>query len=394
MTAPARLASVPSDGAMPRAYVPPTVPRARRGRLLAFSFLALVLAPLSSLAIYLLHFAAPQYESTVGFSVRRAEAFVPLEMFGGLSGLPGGTSSDADVLYAFLDSQELVETLEANVGLRTAYRVAWPDDPVFALAPDTSVEDLLTHWRRMSQVAFDPKTGIIELKVWAFDASTARRIAAEAFAISSDLVNRLSEEAEADTVGEAQVVLNLAAQRLSDARAALTAFRAKSQIVDPGADLGGRMGLLAHLEEELANELIRLDLLRTQTNASDPRIERSTERIAVIEARIADERLKLGDGSGLPEEREDYASVVATFERLTVEVEFAQEAYLAARAALDTAQAEARRQSRYLAAHVRPTLASQATGPDPLILLGIGALALTLIWGVLALLIASLRERA
>ncbi|MEM9341990.1 MAG: sugar transporter [Pseudomonadota bacterium] len=393
MTAPARLASVPTDQ-VPRAYVPPTVSRAPRGRALALSFLALVLMPLGALALYLVHFAAPQYESTVGFSVRRAETFMPLEMFGGLTGLPGGTSSDADVLYAFLDSQELAESLEANVGLRAAYEVAWPDDPVFSLAPDTTIEDLLVHWRRMSTVSFDPKTGIIELKVWAFDPDTAQQIAAEVFAISSDLVNRLSEEAEEDTLGEAQVVLDLAAQRLADARTALTAFRAESQIVDPGADLGGRMGLLAHLEEELANELIRLDLLRTQTNANDPRIERSTERISVIEARIADERLKLGDGSGVPEEREDYAGVVATFERLTVEVEFAQEAYLAARAALDTAQAEARRQSRYLAAHVRPTRAGQATGPDPLILLGVGALALMLVWGVLALLVASLRERA
>jgi hypothetical protein len=47
-----------------------------------------------------------------------------------------------------------------------------------------------------------------------------------------------------------------------------------------------------------------------------------------------------------------------------VEQEFAQQAYVAAMAAYDAALAEGRQQSRYLAAHVEPTLAERADYPQ------------------------------
>jgi capsular polysaccharide transport system permease protein len=364
---------------------------ARGGRGFLLSFLAMVIVPLLCAAAYLYWRAVPQYESTVGFSVRREEAAMPVDFLGGFAGLSGSGSADADILHAYLSSQELVAALDRDLDLRGAFALYRAEDPVFAFREGGTIEDLVTYWGRMTRLSYDAGTGLIELRVRAFEPALAQDIAAAAFGHSQNLINALSAIARDDILDGAKVALDQAGARLRAARGALTAFRTESQIVDPGADVSGQMGLLTRLQAELADELIRLDLLENQTRESDPRIAQSRQRIAVIDARIATERQKIGSGGGPA--GEDYASVMAEFERLSVDVEFARESYLAALAAHDLAVAEARRQTRYLAAHIKPTLAERATAPDPAVILGLGGVFLVLIWAVSALTWSSLRDR-
>ena len=112
----------------------------------------------------------------------------------------------------------------------------------------------------------------------------------------------------------------------------------------------------------------------------------------MIEARIADERRKLGVGRvGVGEG--DFATLLAEFERLAVDRQFAEAAYTAALAGFDQAQAEARRKSRYLAAHIKPTLAESAQHPRRFALSLLLALFLSGIWAVLVMIFYSFRDR-
>ena len=150
------------------------------------------------------------------------------------------------------------------------------------------------------------------------------------------------------------------------------------------------MGLLSTLEQQLAEALISADLLRESTRATDPRITQGEWRIAVIEARIKDERRNLGRGG---EDGEDYATLLAEFERLAVDREFAEQAYTAALATYDQALAEARRKSRYLAAYIRPTLAEASEYPQKPMLLGMAAFFLISAWSIAVLVFYSVRDR-
>ena len=108
---------------------------------------------------------------------------------------------------------------------------------------------------------------------------------------------------------------------------------------------------------------------------------------------IVEEKRKFGVGGGDAGDGEDYSTLVGEFERLTVEQEFAQRAYLAALTAFDTANAEAQRKSRYLAAYIGPTLAEEALYPKRLQLTGIIFAFALLIWSVGALIFYSVRDR-
>lgn len=380
------------DRTLHLSVVRPTIGPARhrkRHTLLWLSFLLFVLAPIAVAIWYLYERATDQFASTVGFSVRTEEISSPVELFGGLAQLSGSSTSDTDILYEFVRSQEMVRILDARLDLRRLYSVN-PRDPVFTFEPGGSIEDLHDYWLRMTRIAYDPGTGLIELRVLAFDPHDARLIAQTVLEECARVINEITAIARQENIRFARDELAGAEERLKAARGELRTFRSNARIADPEADVRSQMGLLASLEESLAEALISYDILRENTTAGDPRIPVSEQRIRVIEARIADERTKFG-GAGA--DGEDFSVLIGEYERLTVERTIAEEAYALALAAFHSARAEAQRQSRFLAAHVRPTLAETAEFPQRLVILGVISAALLLAWSLGVLVYYSVRDR-
>ena len=87
------------------------------------------------------------------------------------------------------------------------------------------------------------------------------------------------------------------------------------------------------------------------------------------------------------------AQLFGEYERLLVDVEFAEQSYQAARAVFETALSDARRDTRYLAAHVLPTLAEQSMFPKRGLILSFIALGAFLAWALTALLAFSFLDR-
>lgn len=355
------------------------------------SFVVFVVLPACFAGWYLYERAADQYASTVAFSVRTEDATSPIELLGGISALSGSGSSDADILYEFIQSQELVSRVDQQLGLGALWSKP-ENDPVFSYDAAGTIEDLVGHWSRMVRINYDSGSGLIEIRTLAFAPQDATKIAEVIFAESSDMINALSDAAREDALGYAQDELAAAVERLKVARTALTAFRNRTQIVDPVVDMQAQAGLLGNLQAQQAEALIELDILTGSTRSGDPRIEQAERRVTVIEARIQEERRKLGIGNGV-EDGEVFADLVGEFERLAIDREFAEQAYIGALAGYDAANADARRQSRYLAAHVLPTTAERAQYPQRLQLLMMASLFLFLAWSIFVLVSYSLRDR-
>lgn len=364
----------------------------RRHRIVLLSFLYLVVLPSAISAWYLWTRAADQYSSHLGFSVRKEEAGSAFDSILGIAQLSGSSSSDTDILYEYLQSQDLVTAVDAEIDLGAVWSRSDPArDMIFAYDPTGTVEDLLRHWRRKVTVNHDTSTGLIEVRVLSFDAVESWAINELIYKHSSLLINKLSAIARDDAVLYAQDELAQSEKRLKAARIALLQYRNSTQIIDPLLQTQTQSGLVAALEAQLADAQIELALLLQTTRTTDPRLARTERRIAVIKDQIGKERAKLGlvddGGSG------SVATMVGDFEALTVELEFAQQAYVAAQISFDTARNEARRQSRYLAAHIAPTLAEKAEYPEREILLFLVTLFLFLAWSVLVLVGYALRDR-
>nr|WP_255670808.1 capsule biosynthesis protein [Cognatishimia sp. F0-27] len=398
--------------------VPPARTRARHWLALA-SLLVMVLGPILVSAWYLWSRAHDRYVSYAGFSVRTEEIGSAFELLGGVAELSGSSSSDTDILYKFIQSPDLVARIDADLDLRALWSKPGRDwsnpehDPIFAYKPDGAltglfgglfgrdtggpgaIEDLTTYWSRMVKVYSDSGTGLIDLEVQAFAPEDAQLIAQRIYDESTAMINRLSAIARNDTTRYAREELDQAVERLKTAREALTRFRNETQIVDPSASISGQMGILTSLQSQLAAALIELDIQRQTATDGDPRIAPLERRVEVIEERIEAERQKLGlgEGSAPTGERRAFADLVGEYERLAVDQEFAQQSYTSALANYDSALAEAQRQSRYLAAHVSPTLPESPTRPDRMQVLGLVGLFAFLIWATTILAVYALRDR-
>jgi capsular polysaccharide transport system permease protein len=362
----------------------------KRHWLVIVSLLVMVVLPSLVSAWYLWARAADQYASYVGFSVRKEETSSAVELLGGITELSGSSSSDTDILYKFLESQELARKVDATLDLRAKW--SRPEgDPVFAYHAPGTIEDLTGYWSRMVRVHYDSASGLLDLRINAFTPGDAQAIARQIFSESSEMINSLSSIAREDTLRYAREELETSVERLKEARTALTAYRNEQQIVDPEASIQSQVGLIGSLQAQLAEALIELDLLGDTAGSNDPRVVQLRNRVEVIRGRIADEQGKLGARGAAGDTA--FADILSGYESLAIDREFAEEAYRGALAAFDSAQAEARRQSRYLAAHVAPTLAEAPEYPQRMLLLGLITLFAFLFWASAVLVAYSLKDR-
>ncbi|MBT8154512.1 sugar transporter [Epibacterium ulvae] len=360
------------------------------------SFLVLVLAPLAAVTFYLTTIAEDRYASTAGFAVRSQENSGANELLGGLAQLTGGsTASDSDILYEYIQSQELVEQVNAALDLTEHFGQHWPTDWAFALWPEPTLEDLTWYWHRIVGISYDSGSGLMEVHVTAYDAELAQLINRTIVELSQTRINALNEQAREDSMRYARADLDEALERLKVAREALIKFRTRTRIVDPETDIQGRMGVMNNLQQQLAEALIELDLLRGSLNNNDPRITTGQKRIDVIRERINLERNSFAsaettENGGIGE---DYPSLISEYERLSVDREYAEQTYRAALTALEVARDDATRQSRYLATYIKPTQAEASEYPRRLTLIGLAGLFLLLGWSILTLIYYSIRDR-
>ncbi len=324
----------------------------------------------------------------MSFSVRSEEFTNPLDALSGLGQLSTGTTADADIVYEFISSQKIVRDIDAEVSLRQIYS-GQESDPIFSIQQSVSVEKLVQHWHWMVQSSLDKGSGLIHVESFAFDAQAAQQINNAILHHSQKLVDRLSLLAREDATRYAEADFDEARARLKKARQNLSEFRAVSRVIDPTLAVQSQGGVSAALQHQLAEALIDFDLLAGSTsNRNDSRMKQAELRIDAIRSRLESERLKISSelDSGM-------VSIVGDYEALIVEREFAENAFLAAASAYESAKADAKRRTKYLAVHIEPTLADSALYPRSPLIIAVAALLLVLFWSVALMVSYSIRDR-
>jgi len=186
-------------------------------------------------------------------------------------------------------------------------------------------------------------------------------------------------------VAESEV--RLAERRARETGAALSAFRSSRAVFDPDRQGMLQLQAVARLREELLAAQSQLDQVR-RVSPTNPQIAGLEQRVVALRQAVNEESSRVVSGSG------GLASKSPQFDRLVMDKTFAERQLAAALTALDGARSEAARKQLYLERLVQPNLADEALEPrrvrSMLVVLALGLLS----WGVLTLLIASIREHA
>ncbi len=338
----------------------------RLGRRLTLAlFLLIVALPTLLATIYTLAVASPQYTSEFQLAVRGWDApamdSVGAVLGAGASGAGGLVLANSYIVAEFLRSRDAVEAITPRVDPIAVYSA--PSVDWFArYRGERRYEEFLPFWRRHVKVNFDPLTGIILGLVEAPSPDTARSIATELRVEAEKLINRLSEKAREDTLGQARKEVTTAEEKLRSARMELETYRNQSQIVDPRKQAETQLLSLKEMRDDRAKARAELEAAGSLMSKTAPTLLALQARLKALDAqiKIAEDNLASTNASVA-----SLATVLSKFQELEIQQGVAERAYTNALEAMDRARRDADRKQIYVAAFVEPRLPDAPSFPSP-----------------------------
>jgi capsular polysaccharide transport system permease protein len=224
------------------------------------------------------------------------------------------------------------------------------------------------------------------LQVNAFTAEDAYKINQQLLDMSEKLVNQLSDRGRDDILRTATAEAKEYEAKAKTAALALAAFRNQNGVVDPEKQTVYQLQQMSKLQDELIAAQTQLNQLKAFA-PDNPQIPSLRNRMETLQRAVDAESQKMaGSGGG------SLTNKAANYERLALDRAYADKQLAGALTALDAARSEAQRKQLYLERVVQPNLPDVAIEPKRLrsvvVIFVLGLVA----WGILTLLVASVRE--
>jgi capsular polysaccharide transport system permease protein len=387
-------ARIPGTGDEPAvATDAPPRKRWRIGRLPWFLhplFLLVVVLPTLASGFYYGRLAADVYIAESRFVLRTPERQVasPLGQFLRSAAGFGRAQDDSYAVQDFMLSRDALRALDERLALRKAF--ADPSIDILnrfaAIDGDDSFEALHLYYRKMVTIVIDSASSIGTLTTRAFTAEDAAAMNLLLLDLGEGLVNQLNTRGRADLIRFAAADVAEAEGRAKAAALALAEFRNREGVIDVDRQAMIALQQIAKLQEDMLASRAQISQLE-RVAPNNPQLQLLRERERIVGDEMARETAKLtGDSS------RSFATKASEYTRLLLEKEFADRMLASTMASLDQARSEAQRKQTYLERIVQPARPDQAMEPRRLRAFAATVLAALLLWGVLKLLLASVRE--
>lgn len=324
------------------------------------SFVLCFLLPVALAAVYYGGLAADRYESEVKFVVRSPSGSAASQLSSLVqSSTVVRSGDDAHIVLTYLTSRAALRELIAEVPLREMLSRA-PLDPVWTyplpFLRDTE-QRLHEYFLRFITTSFDQSTGISTLKVQAFIAEDAAKIAATLLRNAEKLINRLNERVQADALELARKEVEASEAAAIERQRQMTEFRMRWSLIDPVKTSSSAQETIAKLSLEAAQAKAQLAELR-KSSPQSAQIPSLQLRISALEEQVRSEQLRLAGNE------DSLAPRLAEYERDLLIREFAERSFASAMSALELARAEALRQKLYLEQITAPIAADHHKYPS------------------------------
>ena len=335
--------------------------------------------------------ASPMYVSETKFAVRNAvEQSVGVDIASQLFKTASTSVQDARIVDAYLRSPDVFEKLDGELQLTQHYSDT-SRDWISRLASPPTLWDKETFWQRVAQPKIDVDSGIVTFTVRAYTPDMAQDIAAGILRQGEALINEMNERSRNDAIRLAESEVKVAQERIVKAQKALEAFRDEHKELDPKATATGLQSLVFELEGERAKVKAELAEARSYMKPTAPQVKALEKRLAAVETQLNAEKARI---AGSPAGGSTINSWVSQYENLMIESEFAQKQLTTAMSAYEQARSMALAKSRYLVAIQQPTLPDDSRYPRTGVFTLCAFFGFFLIYGLVRLIVASIREHA
>lgn len=303
-------------------------------------------------AFYFFLLAANRFEAEARFVVRSPSSSATSQLSSLVQGAGIGRSSDeAYIVHAYMQSRDAVRALVRDHDLLA--RLQRPEADLVWRYPgflrSASDERLWKLFQSFVTIDFDSSTGITTLKVQAFRPEDAKDIAEGLLSDSERLINEISARSNKEMLRTAETEVAVARERARVALEAMSEFRRRHELIDPTRTSAAAVETITGLTLEIARTSAELDELQIAA-AESPQAETLRRRIRAYQDQISKERKTLaGSDTSL-------APLIAEYERLMLEREFAERTFASAQAAHNIARVDAERQRLFIERISSPTL--------------------------------------
>lgn len=352
--------------------------------------LAIVVLPVALVALYLALFADDRYVSESTVAVRQAggeTAAIPgAAML--LAGITPPSREDTLYLQRYILSLALLTKLDAELQVRRHFQSSGRDF-LFGLRESGSQEDFLAYYRRRVELGYDDAAGLLTVRVQGFDPAFAQRLNRRILEDSERFVNDYSHRIARERLAFAETELRAAADRVQEAKNAVLAFQTRYRLIDPAYQAQASGALAAELEATRARLQSELNGLLVHMNKDAPEVRALRARIEATRRQIEAER----ERAVAPGRAGDRLNAqAAEYQALTLQAEFAVDAYKLALAAVENARIDATRKIKSLVVIEPPSKPETAEYPRRLYALVTVLLASLLVYAIVRFVLAVVRE--
>lgn len=351
-------------------------------------FWLLVILPTSCSVLYFTFWASDIYISETNFVVRTPQNQASLTGVGSLLQNVGFSRSQDDTytVLAFLRSREALTQVSNILPVRQYYSDKGDFFRRFnplGLKPED--EAFYQYFQDYLSVNVDSVSGIASLRVRAFEANEAEEISLNLLKQAEMLINRLNERARKDTIMFSEQAVKKAEQDVMDSAQSLSQYRIKNGIFDVTAESEILLSSISRLQDELINIQTQLQQIQA-LSPQNPQINTLKVREKSIKTEIEKQiNLVLGGGHSI-------ATQTAEYQRLVLTNTLAQQQLTTAITALQNAISEADRKQLYLEVITPPSKPDLALEPHRLYNILATFFFGLLLYGIVRLLVASIRE--
>jgi capsular polysaccharide transport system permease protein len=355
-------------------------------------FLFVVVLPTVLASLYYFLIASPLYVVEAKFVASVKNSSVSAGGLNSILSTVGAAGGDLSQVTAYevndyMTSRGAVIDFTQHAGL--AQIVSRPEGDFFYRYPrpfqTANAEGLYEAFGRFAKVNYNLQTGISTLTVRAFRPQDAQRLAQAMMDRSEFWVATLNARALSDQVAQSQRQVDEAKNAVANAQTALTLYRNGQRIIDPDKSATANLELIGHLEAQV-------DALKAQRNAvaasaaQSPQLPLLDKQIAAFQGQI---NAELASQAG---QADSLAPKVSQYQKLMLDSELAAKGLEAALTGLEASRLDARRQQVFLERVVNPSLPDRPEEPKRLKMVFLIFVSSLLAYGIIALVIAGLRE--
>lgn len=351
--------------------------------------ISLIGIPLLLMVLYFCFFSADRYVSESVIAVHEeSEGVNALAGVASLFGT-GNLPSNGDALYLqqYLISLDVLNKLEDKLKIREHYESEkW--DIFYRLWPHSSQEWFLSYYRSRVTIQYDTSASLLTIDVQAFTPEYAKKINEFLLVEADSFINEYSHKLSRDEMAFSEQELHRADEMVQTTTNELLEFQAKNKILNPLLDAQASSTLTASMQTQISKMEAELKNLRSYLHEDAYEIKFLRNQLDAMHSQMAIERTRATTGSG----DSQINLLTVEFQKLQAKVNMATDEYKVALVSMEKSRIDATRKIKGLVIISSPNKAELAAYPERLYDLFTLFVATWLIYAIVRLVLATIRE--